>query len=575
MTYARGRPAGVLLRTSWARGALGGGGPFRRGAYLVWVVGCVVLLGFPLTLLFVQSFRADDGSFTVANYTSLLADASLIEATLNSLWVGSGTVAGCLLVGLPMAYLVARTDLPFKRLLRTSTVLTFSAPSFIAAMGWILLLGPRSGLINDALVAAFGLEAAPFDIFSPWGIIFVLTMFLYPLVFLPVAAAFDNLDPDLEQAAASLGGRRWTVLRRITLPLLLPSVFSGGMLVFVIAFVIFGPVAILGAPVGFDTIPTAMLKLMSFPPRIETAAVLSVPVLAVIALILLLQRKVLGHRRFSVVGGKPGRRSPARLGAWRAPATAFCLGVLFVSLVLPFGMLVVVSFKQAMGLPLAWDNLVLAENYLRVLAQDRVVDAFRNSFVLAVLAVAFGIAFSLLAAWLVQRNRLRAGGAIAPVMTSPLAFPGAVLGIALIIAYAGDPASLGGTLLILFIGYAVIVLPLSFAYVNAAMLQIGPEVEEASRSLGASWPTTWRRITLPLMRHSVLAVALLQFVLIFRELDTSIFLYTGANPTTSTVLYNLASEALFQRMGAMSVLVLAVNITVVLIAARWVRHDTL
>lgn len=548
---------------------------FRRGAYIVWGAGCAVLLGYPLALLFAQSVRSEDGAFTLANYGQLLADASLIEATLNSLWVGSGTVAGCLLIGVPMAYLVARTDVPLKRLIRTSTVLTFAAPSFIAAMGWILLLGPRAGLINDVLVGVFGLSKAPFNIFSPWGIIFVLTMFLYPLVFLPVAAAFDNLDPDLEQAAASLGARRRVVLRRVTLPLLLPAVFSGGMLVFVTAFVIFGPVAILGAPVGFDTVPTAMLKLMSFPPRIETAAVLSVPILLVIALILLVQRRVLGNRRFSVVGGKPGRRGVVRLGGWRAPATAFCFGVLVVSLVLPFGMLVLISFKRAMGLPLAWDNLVLAENYLRVLDQDQVIEAFRNSFLLAFLAVTFGIAFSLLAAWLVQRNRSRVNPAIAPVMTSPLAFPGAVIGIALIIAYAGRPLSLGGTLAILFVGYAVIVLPLSFAYVNAALAQIGPEVEEASRSLGAPWPTTWRRITLPLMRHSVLAVALLQFVLIFRELDTSIFLYTGANPTTSTVLYNLASEALFQLMGAMSVLVLAVNIAVVLFAARFVRHETL
>lgn len=550
----------AMARTSW----------FERGSRLAWALGAVVLLAYPLALLFRQSLLDADGSVTFENYARLI-DPSLVEATLNSLWIGVGSVLGSLLIGLPMAYLVSRTDLPLRRMFRTSTVLTFAAPSFIAALGWILLLGPRNGLINTGLMSLFGLEEAPFDIFTPWGIIFVLSMFLYPLVFLPTTGALDNLDPNLEQAAANLGAGRWTVLRRVTVPLVMPSMLGGAMLVFVTAFIIFGPVAILGAPVGFDTIPTALLKLMSFPPQIEVAAILSVPVLVVIAALLVIQRRMLGGRRFTVVGGKHGPRTTVRLGRWKPVAVLFCVGVLVVSLVLPFGMLLLTSFRKALGLPLTWSNLVLSDNYIRVFRQPQIVDAFRNSFVLAVGAVAFGVLFAVLAAWLVQRTRAPSNAIVGPTMLSPLAFPGAIMGIALIIAYARQPFALGGTLIILFVAYASRVLPLSYAYISAGMMQIGPEAEEASRSLGASWWRTWRRITLPLLRNSIIAVALLNFVLVFRELETSIFLYTGANPTTSTVLFNLASESLFQLMGAMSVVILVINIGVVIVATRWLN----
>jgi iron(III) transport system permease protein len=544
----------------------------ERVVRLLWALGIVVLLGYPLAMLGVTSLRGQDGGFTLENYAAL-SDPSLIRATLNSIWVGVGTVVGSLVVGIPLAWLVARTDMPGRRFVRTVTVLTFATPSFIAALGWILLLGPRAGMINTTLMDWFGLSEPPFDIFTPWGIIFVLSMFLYPLVFLPTASAFDNIDPQLEQAASGLGASRARVLRTVTLPLVTPSILGGSMLVFVTAFVIFGPVAILGGPVNFDTIPTAMLKLVAYPPRIETAAVVSVPVLAVIVVLLILQRKILGGRRFTTVGGKHGPRTLVRLGRWRPVALLFVAGVIVFSLVLPFGVLLLTSFRRALGLPLGPDNFTLSDNYQRVFDQPQITQAFTNSGVLAFAAVAFGIVFAFLAAWLVQRHRNRANAVVPASMLAPLAFPGAVIGIALIIGFARQPFGLGGGLLILLLAYASKVLPLSYAYISAGMTQIGPEPEEASRSLGAGWLTTWRRISLPLIRPTILAVALLNFVLVFRELETSIFLYTGANPTTATVLYQLASESLYQLMGALSVVIIAINLVIVLVATRWLGTD--
>lgn len=540
---------------------------FERGARGVWVLALTIGLGYPLFELFRRSFFAEDGSFSLEYYGRLVSNPNLLSATLNSLWIGVGTVIGSLLIAVPLAYLVARTDLPAKTFFRTCTVLTFAAPSFIAALGWILLLG-RNGLINTTLMSVFGLEAPPFDIFTAWGIIFVLSTFLYPLVFLPVAAALNNIDPALEQAAASLGASRWRLLRTVTFPLVVPALLGGCVLVFVTGFVIFGPVAVLGAPVGFRTIPMVLLELISFPPQIETAAVMSVPVLIIIGLALLLQRRLVGTKRFAVIGGKPGGRQVVALGRAKPLAVLFAGTVFVVSLVLPFGILLVTSFRRALGLPLGRDNFVLLDNYQRVFQAPEIAAAFRNSFVLAAGAVVLSLLLALLASWLVQRTVARSNALVGPVMTSSLAFPGAVLGIGLIIAFARPPFALGGSLTILLIGYTVSALPLAFLYVNAAMGQLGTDIEEASRSLGAGWLTTYRRVTLPLLRPALGAVGLLTFVLLFRELEMSIFLYTGANPTTATVLYELAGESLFQLVGALSTVILAVNIAVVLLAVR-------
>lgn len=534
---------------------------------LVWALALAVLLGYPIVELFARSVRSRDGGWTLGFYGELFADPLLLTATLNSLWVGAGTVVGSLVIALPLAFLVSRTDLPGKRFLGTTAVLTFAAPSFIAALGWILLLG-SNGLINTALMGWFGLAEPPIDIFGPWGIIFVLSTFLYPLVFLPVSAALNNVDPALEQAAAGFGAGRARVLRIVTFPLVLPAIAGGAILTFVTSFVIFGPVAVLGAPAGFQTIPTVLLRLISAPPRIETAAVMSVPVLVVIGVALLLRRQLLGARRFTVLGGKPAARPVQRLGRARPVAAVFAYGVFVLTLVLPFGVLALTSFRKAIGRPLGPDNLVLFDNYRRVFQNPQIGKAFTTSILASVGGVVIGLALALLAAWLVHRTRSRANTLVAPAMLAPLAFPGAVLGIGMIIAFARPPWGLGGSLAILVLAYGVHTLPLAFTYVNAAMSQVGPELEEAARSLGAGWPRTWRQITLPLLRPSVVAAALISFVMLFRELEMSVFLYTGANPTTATVLYELAGESQFQLIGALSVVILAVNIAVVLLAVR-------
>jgi iron(III) transport system permease protein len=396
----------------------------------------------------------------------------------------------------------------------------------------------------------------------------VLSFFLYPLIFLPVTDAMDNMDSRLEEAAESLGATRSHTLRAITLPLILPPVFSGSLLVFISAFVIFGPVALLGGPVGFQTIPTAMLQLMTFPPKIEYAAVLGLPVLVALGGLLVLQRRIYGRRRYTTVGGKPGQRRRLRLGLWRWPAWLFGVAVMLVSVVLPFGVLLLTSFRKAIGLPLGPRNLVLLDNYRALLHQPEILESFWNSLWISLVATVASIAVAVLAVWLLERGRWRLRGLIQPSMLAPLAFPGAILGIAMIITYGGQPFWIGGTLTIIVLAYLIRVVPQSFTYTHAGLKQVNAETEDAARSLGASWTETMRRVTVPLLRGPILSIGVLNFVLLFRELDVSIFLYTGTNSVAPVVLYNLASESRFQLMGALSVVMLTVNLGVVLLARR-------
>jgi len=341
----------------------------------LWAVAAFFLVAVPVGGLLWRSLAdGQTGGIGLGNYAAVLTTPGILEAIWNSTWIGLATTAAALVIAVPLAFLVSRTDMPGHGLFRSFAVLTFAAPSFIAAMGWILLLGPRNGLLNQYVITPLGLPA--FDVFGPRGIVMVLSFFLYPLIFLPVADAMDNMDSRLEEAAESLGATRSHTLRAITLPLILPPVFSGSLLVFISAFVIFGPVALLGGPVGFQTIPTAMLQLMTFPPRIEYAAVLGLPVLVALGGLLVLQRRIYRGRRYTTVGGKPGQRRTVRLGAWRWAAWLFGVAVLLVSVVLPFGVLLLTSFRKAIGLPLSPGNLVLFDNYRALLHQPEILESF-------------------------------------------------------------------------------------------------------------------------------------------------------------------------------------------------------
>lgn len=531
-----------------------------------------LLVVYPVGILLAQSFQGPRG-WTLGQYAEFLGDPELRQVLWNTLWVAGTTTAGSVLIGAFMAWAAARTDMPLRGTIRTLSVLTLASPSFLGALAWVLLLGPRAGKLNLLLMRWLGLDAPPFDIFSPWGIVFVLTLFSYPLVFLPVAAALENMDASLEDASRVLGAGGLRTVTQITLPLVLPAILSGAILVFVEAMVIFGPVAVLGVPVQFHTLATKMLTLTRLPPRLELAAVMTVPILLTLAGLLLVQRVWLGRRRFTVTTGKPEPRRPARLGWRRYPLAAACLAVVGLAVFLPYGTLLAVSVQKSLGRPLSLENFARLENYRYLFAQSVAVRALAHSLTLSVAAVLVALGLGVLAAWVTERARARGRGVLAFLMLAPFAFPGSALGVALVLAFGGPPFALAGSLSILWLAYVVRSLPLTFSYARSALTQLSPELEEACRTLGGTWLRALTDVTVPLIRQGVLAAGLIQFVLLFRELGASVFLYTGGNEVTAVVIYDFAQEAQFTLVAAFSVIVAAVNLGVVAMVRRWVALE--
>ena len=548
----------VLRRVEWSRTLVRGG--------LFAVLGLLVI--YPVGRLAAISLAGPTGP-TLAHYVTFLTRPDLLEVLGNSLTVAVSTTLGSIAIGVPMAWAVARTTMPLRGLVKTLAVLTFASPSFLGALAWILLLGPQAGKLNLWLQRVLNLSEPPFNIFSPGGIIFVLIMFSYPLVFMPTTAALENMDSSLEDASRILGGGLWRTAREVTIPLVVPAILAGALLVFIEALVIFGPPAVLGMPVQYYTWSTRMYTLMRFPPRLELAAVMAFPVVLGLVGLLVLQRAYLGRRQFHVTTGQAQQRQLLDLGPWRYLLAAFCLVVIFVSVVLPFGTLLQVSVQRTLGNPFGWDNFTLWENFRYLFQQPAAVRALVHSFTLALGGVLIALGLGMLAAWMVERTSGLGTRTLPFLMLLPFAFTGPALGVALILGFGGAPFRLAGTLTILLLAYIIRSLPITFSYSRGALTQISPDLEEACRTIGGTWFHSLRDVVLPLMRSGLLAAGLVQFVLMFRELGTSIFLYTGGNEVAAVVIFDFAQEAQFALMAAMSVIVAFVNLGVVAIARRW------
>jgi len=246
--------------------------PFQLVAVVLVLLACGALVAFPIAMLVAHSFVDDSGHLGIAAFAQLLMDKSLIAAALNSLFFMVYVAAGCLAVGVPLAWLVARTDVPAKPCLRAGIAVAFIIPSFINVIAWIYLTAPNSGTLNKLLVAWLGLAAPPFNIFSFGGLVFIETAHLFPIVFFAVAAALANIDASHEQAARMLGAGRWHTTRTITLPLVAPAIISSATLCMLDALSSFGAPAAIGTTANFSVLSTAIYGLLTYPPRVAGAA---------------------------------------------------------------------------------------------------------------------------------------------------------------------------------------------------------------------------------------------------------------------------------------------------------------
>src|SRR5713226_7119127 len=287
------------------------------------------LVLLPMFWLALTSLRDDSGRFTLEHYRQLVVDPAFLKPLANTLWTSCAVGALCVIAAAPMSWLVSRTDLPGKRLLRVLILASFVTPPFLGALGCVLLGGPNAPLLN---------------IFSASGMVFVIFLYTFPYVFTFVANSLDLIPSELEEASAILGASSFRTALHITLPLGLPALVAGFLVAFLQSMTLFGPPAILAMPAGIDVITTKIWSLFQFPPRLGLAAAASLPLLPITVALLRAQTLILGRRGYAVISGKSGGRQLIRLGAWKVPALALFALVLGCSIALPYGVLLRTSF---------------------------------------------------------------------------------------------------------------------------------------------------------------------------------------------------------------------------------------
>src|SRR5689334_3243332 len=302
----------------------------------------VVLIVLPMSWLVYFSLTDKAGALTFANFVQLATDPVFVEPFVTTLILATSSALICCPVAAPIGWLVARTGLPLRRFLRARVTASFVTPPFLGAIAWELLAAPNSGLLNKIYRAVT--DAPPdehlFNIYSLGGLIFVISCYTFPYVFVLLANALDRIPGDLEDASSILGGSAWTTARRITIPLAMPALLAGALVAFLQAMTLFGSPAILAIPAGFHTMTTKIWSLFQYPPKLQLAAAASMPLLLLTIVLVRGESFILGRRGYAVVGGRQGSPRLVQLGgAGRWAALAIVMLVLCCPVFLPYGAL--------------------------------------------------------------------------------------------------------------------------------------------------------------------------------------------------------------------------------------------
>ena len=553
-------------------------------ALYVFRILCLALVAglvlYPLFWLFVGSFQKSPGSFifSVEPYVNVLTADYLGGILSNTAIMTVGTTLAAIAIGVPMAWIVARTDTPMKGLVHLVALVPFITPPMVGAITWSYLGSPNTGFLNVAWMMLTGTEEPLFNIYSMGGLIWVMALYLTPYTFLFTSIALENMDPTLENAAYVTGSSPFETTLRVTLPLMAPAIMSGALLVFIQSLEIFAIPAAIGSPGGIYVFVTQIYQLLlGIPPKFGEAAALSIPLLFVAAFALWLQLRATGKgRSYATVGGKSFRPKLLELGKAKYLALGFVLFYLTMSAVLPYLVVIYGTFIKSSGLAPTLDNMTL-EHLSRVIYGDAtplVTRSIKNSLILSIGGATIAIFLAAATAYFINRGKWRGQKTLDFVALIPIAIPGAVIAIGLLWAYARPPFDLYGTLSILLLAYVTRYLPFGIKAVATSIMQVSEELEKAAFISGADWLKTFRTILIPLLVPGLFAGWVLMFVSMMRELSASILLYAFHKETLAVALYLVWDEALFEYVSILSLIIVVLSLLSIAIVRSFVKSDS-
>ncbi len=550
----------------------------RVDPIVIVAVGVGLVVGFlalyPTVMLFVGSVSDAPlglpGHFTLTHYRIAYADRDTYRMIGSSFVFAGGAAALSLVLGGVLAWITVRTNAPGRAVFELVALVPNVLPGLLIATAWTLLLSPRIGLLNVALLQPLGLP--PFNIYSMPGMIFVEGLVLTPLAFLIIAAALRSMDPTLEEAARMAGSSSLQAARRIVIALIRPALLAAGTLNFVRALESFETPTIIGVPARIEVLTTKIFReaLSSYPPNHNLAAAYGMSLLAITLVLVYVYRRLTGRvEQFATITGRAYRPHVIDLGAGRYAASAVAVLVLSLIVVLPFFVLMLTSLVPFYEVPTRETlRLLTLKHYAFLISSTRVARALQISVTLAVVGATLGMFLASIIAYLTVRTRL-AGRSILEVLTFiPWAFPGTALAIGLLWGYVRFPIPIYATIWILLIAYLTRFMPYGLRAMTSTMVQVHSELEEASRLCGAGRIRTFRRILLPLLRPGFLAGWAILATIFMREFSASLFLYTPRSEPVGPLMYHLWIDGLQGRMAALGVLVSVVSVLLVAGARR-------
>lgn len=541
----------------------------------------VIIVGFltlcPVLMLLLGSFMEGFGEFnglTVQKYVTAYTDPGLQEMLLNTLifTLGSATVATTL--ALFLAYMNTRTNIPFKFAFKVISIVPMMIPHILFCVSWALLLNPSNGILNKLFIELFGLEGAPFNIYSLWGMIMVEGLLDLPIAYLILAPAMQSFDVSLEESSKVCGASNWKTLLRITLPVLRPAILSAIILVIVRSLASFAAPSVLGIPGRIYVLPTHIYRMIStgFSADYGQAAAIGMSALAASIVLIYLYRYLTSESaRFVTISGRGFKPSVIDLKQYKYPLFAV-VGVLsFVLIVLPIIVLLYASFLPYIMVPsFKAFSMMSLQNWNEVLSDPISLLSLKNSLMLGIGGATLGVMLSILVAYVIVKVRTKLAGVLESLSFLSFSFPGIVVGVGFMWFFVQTP--LYGTIWALLIGYIATYLPYGIRPMSSAFVQIHASLEESSRVSGAGAFTTMKRIVVPLLIPGIVSGWILMATMFVRELTLSVVLSRPGSEVLAVQILRFSEDGLWGQLSALGIMMIVISSSLVVIVTMIGNH---
>lgn len=548
---------------------------------LITTVGFLVM--YPLFMIFFASFKGgppgEPSPFTLKGYAEAYSTKETYTTLSTTLWLGA--VRAVIAVGLAvsLAWVVTRTDTPWRGGLEVLIWLKFFLPPLPITMAWVLLGAPKTGLINVAFSKLTGSEFSPINIYSYGGIIWVSVIAWAAVLFILIVPAFRGMDASLEESSRMAGANGRTTTWRITIPILMPAILGALMLAFIRLIESFETELLLGFTQGLYVYTTRVWLLLSIVPSdYPQAMALTAIFLLIVAGLVVLQWWLLGrrggHASYVTVTGRGFATRPTRLGKWRWVTFGLVIGYFTIAAVLPLLTLIMGSFMKLFGVFL--EEPFTVKHWRGAFADPRLLSSFKNTMLVGMVSATGGMILYSFMSYIISRTKFQARHALDFIAWLPWAVPGLVMALGFLWAYVGGirlPFTLYGTIYLMMLVFVVRGFPLGVRVMNGAMVQLGNELEESSRVLGGSWFYTFRRVIAPLLTPSFIGAWIITFVIAVRDLVTVIMLYGAKSRLLSILTFEYWWGNQPERGMVIGLLLALITLGLALLA-RWVGHKT-